>query len=60
MRLSMLNRVLRKMLAQLFDWLASGKLQPVVGKVVAFEDFREAFKTMQSRSALGKMIIKFP
>lgn len=48
-----------RLIAQLFDWLGSGKLQPVVGKVVAFEDFREAFKTMQSRSALGKMIIKF-
>src|SRR3954447_17661579 len=49
-----------RLIAQLFDWLASGKLQPVVGKVVPFENFREAFKTMQSRSALGKMIIKFP
>jgi NADPH2:quinone reductase len=48
-----------RLIAQLFDWLASGKLQPVVGKVVPFENFREAFKTMQSRSALGKMIIKF-
>ena len=36
-----------------------GELKPVVGKVVPFENFREAFKTMQSRSALGKMIIKF-
>ena len=48
-----------RLIAQLFDWLASGQLQPVVGKVVPFEDFREAFKTMQSRSALGKMIVKF-
>jgi NADPH2:quinone reductase len=48
-----------RLMAQLFDWLASGKLQPVVGKIVPFENFREAFKTMQSRSALGKMIIKF-
>ena len=48
-----------RLTAQLFDWLASGKLQPVVGKVVPFENFREAFKTMQSRSALGKMIVKF-
>jgi NADPH:quinone reductase len=48
-----------RLMAQLFDWLASGKLQPVVGKVVPFENFREAFKTMQSRSALGKMIVKF-
>ena len=48
-----------RLIAQLFDWLASGNLQPVVGKVVPFENFREAFKTMQSRSALGKMIVKF-
>ena len=48
-----------RLIAQLFDWLASGKLQPVVGKVVPFENFREAFNTMQSRSALGKMIVKF-
>ncbi|MEH2536792.1 MULTISPECIES: NADPH:quinone oxidoreductase family protein [unclassified Bradyrhizobium] len=48
-----------RLMAQLFDWLASGKLWPVVGKIVPFENFREAFKTMQSRSALGKMIVKF-
>jgi NADPH2:quinone reductase len=48
-----------RLMAQLFDWLASGQLDPVVGKVVSFENFREAFKTMQSRSALGKMIVKF-
>jgi NADPH2:quinone reductase len=48
-----------RLMAQLFDWLASGKLSPVVGKVVPFENFRDAFKTMQSRSALGKMIVKF-
>ena len=43
-----------RLMAQLFDWLASGQLQPVVGKIVPFENFREAFKTMQSRSALGQ------
>lgn len=48
-----------RLMAQLFDWLASGTLRPVVGKIVPFENFREAFKTMQSRSALGKMIVKF-
>ncbi|MEH2568017.1 NADPH:quinone oxidoreductase family protein [Bradyrhizobium sp. AZCC 2289] len=47
-----------RLIARLFDWLASGTLKPVVGKVVPFENFREAFKTMQSRSALGKMIVK--
>jgi NADPH:quinone reductase len=49
-----------RLIVQLFSWLASGKLTPVVGKVVPFENFREAFKTMQSRSALGKMIVKLP
>jgi NADPH:quinone reductase len=49
-----------RLIAQLFSWLASSKLNPVVGKVVPFENFREAFKTMQSRSALGKMIVKLP
>ena len=48
-----------RLIAQLFDWLGSGQLSPVVGKIVPFENFREAFKTMQSRSALGKMIVKF-
>ncbi len=47
-----------RLIDRLFSWLASGTLNPVVGKVVPFEDFREAFKTMQSRSALGKMIVK--
>jgi len=47
-----------RLIAQLFGWLTSGKLSPVVGKVVPFENFREAFKTMQSRSAFGKMIVK--
>lgn len=49
----------KRLIAQLFDWLASGQLKPVVGKVVPFENFRDAFKTMQSRAALGKMIVKF-
>jgi NADPH2:quinone reductase len=48
-----------RLIAQLFGWLGCGQLSPVVGKVVPFENFRDAFKTMQSRSALGKMIIKF-
>lgn len=49
-----------RLIAQLLDWLAVNRLRPVVGKVVPFENFREAFKAMQSRSALGKMIVKFP
>jgi NADPH:quinone reductase len=44
--------------SQLFSWLTDGKLTPVVGKVFAFDDFREAFRTMQTRSALGKMVVR--
>jgi len=48
----------RRVMAQLFAWLTEGKLQPVVGKVFEFEDFREAFRTMQNRAALGKMVVR--
>ena len=48
----------RRVLSQLFRWLREKKLDPVVGKVFAFEDFREAFRTMQTRSALGKMVVR--
>ena len=48
----------RRVMVQLFSWLAELKLEPVVGKVFAFEDFRDAFRTMQTRSALGKMVIR--
>jgi NADPH2:quinone reductase len=30
----------------------------VVGQVFAFNDFRDAFKTMQNRAALGKMVVR--
>jgi len=48
----------RRVLSQLFTWLTEKKLDPVVGKVFAFEDFRDAFRTMQTRSALGKMVVR--
>jgi NADPH2:quinone reductase len=48
----------RRLLSQLFTWLKEKKLDPVVGKIFAFEDFREAFRTMQTRSALGKMVVR--
>jgi NADPH:quinone reductase len=47
-----------RVLSQLFTWLKEKKLDPVVGKVFAFEDFRDAFRTMQTRSALGKMVVR--
>ena len=48
----------RRVTAQLLSWLRDKKLVPVVGQVFAFTDFREAFKTMQTRSALGKMVVR--
>src|SRR6202161_875591 len=48
----------RRVMSQLFTWLTETKLDPVVGKIFAFEDFRAAFTTMQTRSALGKMGVR--
>jgi NADPH:quinone reductase-like Zn-dependent oxidoreductase len=48
----------RRLTSQLLTWLEERKLAPAVGKVFEFEDFRDAFKTMQNRSALGKMVVR--
>jgi NADPH:quinone reductase len=48
----------KRVTAQLFAWLSEKKLVPVVGQVFSFADFREAFRTMQTRSALGKMVVR--
>jgi NADPH2:quinone reductase len=48
----------KRVMSQLFSWLTEKKLEPVVGKIFAFEDFRAAFTTMQTRSALGKMVVR--
>ncbi|MBR1126362.1 NADPH:quinone oxidoreductase family protein [Bradyrhizobium lablabi] len=48
----------KRVTAQLFAWLREKKLVPVVGQVFPFTDFREAFRTMQTRAALGKMVIR--
>lgn len=48
----------RRLLSQLSTWLAEKTLEPVVGRVFTFEQFRDAFRTMQTRSALGKMVVR--
>jgi NADPH2:quinone reductase len=50
--------VQKRLMSELTGWLAEGKLKPAVGRVFALEDFREAFKTMQTRAALGKMVVR--
>ncbi|MBR0874820.1 NADPH:quinone oxidoreductase family protein [Bradyrhizobium tropiciagri] len=47
-----------RVMAQLSAWLNDGRLVPVVGKVFSLEDFRAAFTTMQTRAALGKMVVR--
>ena len=48
----------RRVMAQLLTWLTDEKLKPVVGKVFALDDFRDAFRTMQNRAAMGKMVVR--
>ena len=50
--------VQKRLMSQLIGWLADGKLRPAVGRVFALEEFREAFRTMQTRAALGKMVVR--
>lgn len=42
---------------RLLAWLADGTLAPVVGQTFGIGDFREAFRTMTGREAIGKMVI---
>jgi len=48
----------QRVMSQLLSWLTERKLEPVVGRIFAFENFRDAFGTMQTRSALGKMVVR--
>jgi len=48
----------KRLMSELTNGLASGELKPVVGRVFALEEFREAFRTMQTRGALGKMVVR--
>jgi NADPH:quinone reductase len=46
-----------RVMSQLFAWLKEKTVVPVVGHVFAFDDFRDAFKTMTTRAALGKLVV---
>jgi len=43
---------------QLSEWLAAGKLQPVIGRVFDLKDARAAFTLMQEGKNYGKIILK--
>ena len=48
----------KRLLAGLVGWLKDGRLKPVVGQVFEFENFKDAFKALTSRTAVGKMVVK--
>ncbi len=43
---------------QLSEWLAEGKLHPVIGKVFPLEQAREAYTLMQEGKNYGKIVLK--
>jgi NADPH:quinone reductase len=43
---------------QLSEWLAAGKLHPVIGKVFSWEESREAHTLMQEGKNYGKIVLK--
>ena len=43
---------------QLSEWIAAGKLNPVIGKVFPIEDARAAFTLMQEGRNYGKIVLK--
>ncbi|MGO9862963.1 MAG: quinone oxidoreductase family protein [Terriglobales bacterium] len=43
---------------QLSEWLAAGKLNPVIGKVFPLEQAREAYTLMQEGKNYGKIVLK--
>lgn len=50
-------RIEERVRSGLLAWLVDGTLAPVVGQTFAIADFREAFRTMTGREAIGKMVI---
>lgn len=53
------NRVLMEAAwKQLSEWLAAGKLHPVIGKVFPMEEARAAFTLMQEGKNYGKIVLK--
>jgi NADPH:quinone reductase len=43
---------------QLSEWIAAGKLHPVIGKVFPLEQAREAYTLMQQGKNYGKIVLK--
>ncbi|WP_322516791.1 NADPH:quinone oxidoreductase family protein [Rhodopseudomonas palustris] len=48
----------QRVTGDLFRLLSAGQLQPAVGQVFDLTDFRDAFKTLSGRQALGKVVVR--
>jgi NADPH:quinone reductase len=47
----------RRLLAQLFGWLAEGRLRPIVSKTYPLADAPRALQDLLARRAVGKLVI---
>ncbi len=47
-----------KMIAELFGWLAAGKLKPLISKAYALADAPRAIDDLLHRRAIGKLIVR--
>jgi NADPH2:quinone reductase len=45
------------MLAELFGWLAAGKLRPHVSKTFSLHDVPLALRSLLDRTAVGKLVV---
>ena len=43
---------------QVSEWLAAGKLNPVIGKIFSLQQGREAYTLMQEGKNCGKIVLK--
>ena len=50
--------LMEKAWKQLSEWLAAGKLHPVIGKVFPLEEAREAYTLLQQGKNYGKIVLK--
>ena len=47
----------REQMSMVFDFLAKGKLKPLISENFAFEDAPKALTRMRGRGAIGKLVV---
>lgn len=51
------NAWYRQSLAVLFDWLADGRIQPIIGKKLPLAEAAEAHRLLETGSVVGKVVL---